>query len=354
LYAGNQQQVASGSVPKGGVERSLCAADPFETFVRGLETNTTLTDLKLCGSTLWSIDTTHNNLLFFKDTLSEQVNLISPANRAIVKGNASWGKIKGVLLGWETLEGAGSYNWQVSKNAGFSSIISEGTTIAGSVLTDLPETDGVYYWRVRAVTPLLSPWSETQLFSLQALIPLTTPQLKTPAPGAVNVPLSALFQWDKINSASGYELEISAENDFQNPFICIRGNDSLPINAWQNSAEFEYNRTYYWHVRAVNEDTIGDWSAVGVFATIDREDSQTTVTTDTSQPQITQTVTVEKVTTALVTEFGTVTVTQTEQVTIPIGQEDSIPDWFYYAFRFMAIVIVLLLAAILVIVMKRG
>ncbi len=357
LYSANFQQVGAG----GGIERCInpASAHFFETFSNGLYDDTTLTGIGLRGNTVWSIDTTRNALLFFKDTLSEQISLISPADNSIVKGVASGDEIKGILLDWEAQEGAGSYRWQLSDNPNFfpSSIIAEDTTTAGSVKLDLPETDDVYYWRIRAISPLLSPWSEIWSFNTQAIIEPDAPVLVSPSAGAVNIPVNAMFQWTAVEGAHSYEVEISIGHDFSSPVIRLADAAALPVNAWQNTDNFAYNTTYYWRVRAVNADVTGGWSGVGVFSTGASDITQTPVSTDTVQPQPTQTLTsyktVEKVTTAVSTQYQTLTVTQTQQTILPVEQSAVIPYWLYYSFGFMALLIVVLLAVILIIVIKN-
>jgi carbohydrate-binding DOMON domain-containing protein len=99
----------------------------------------------------------------------------------------------------------------------------------------------------------------------------------------------------------------------------------------------------------------GGWSGVGVFS-IAGKTTQTSLSSDTVQPQPTQTLTsyktVEKVTTTVSTQFQTLTVTQISQTILPVQQSAVIPDWLYYSFGFMALLIIVLLAAILIIVIK--
>jgi len=355
LYAANFQQVGAG----GGLERSIdpSSAHFFETFSRGLYADSTLTDIYLSGNSVWSIDTTHNLLLFFKDTLSEQISLISPADGEIIKVVASDGEVDNVLLDWKAAEGATGYRWQLSNSPNFftSSIIAEDTTSAASVKVDSLETGSEYYWRIRAVSPLLSPWSEIWSFMPQAICELGAPVLLSPAAGAVNVPANVLFQWTAVNGANGYELEIAAQYDFSTPVIRLADTAALPVNAWQNPDGFLHGTTYYWRVRAVNADMTGGWSGVGVFS-IAGKTTQTSLSSDTVQPQPTQTLTsyktVEKVTTTVSTQFQTLTVTQISQTILPVQQSAVIPDWLYYSFGFMALLIIVLLAAILIIVIK--
>ena len=365
LYGINYQLVNAG----GSLERCLNPASShfFESFAGGLYDNTTLIGIWLAGNTVWTIDTTNNLLFYFKDTLSQPVALGSPANLSIVNGTLAAGNIKNITLSWKALEGASSYRWQLSENQGFypSSIIAEDTTTACSVKLNPLEAGSVYYWRVRAVTPLESPWSETWSFTPQALTSLDAPLLESPAAGALNVPVNTLFQWTAVSGAHGYELEIATQTDFNNPVVSMTGTNAIPVNAWQNPQAFAHNTTYYWRVRAINSDAKGNWSGAGVFATMAAEaikstTSSSTATTESTAVAETQTTqslasftTVEVVSTAVSTEFSMITIVQTPQSTAQLQQTPAIPDWLCYMLGFMAILIVVLLATILIIVAKK-
>ncbi len=185
------------------MERSIDPASGnfFETFAAGLDADTTLTGSWLNGNTIWSVDTMNNALFYFNDTLSGRINLSSPSDCETVKGTLSGNTVKNILIDWEPLEGTASYLWQLSSDAGFSSnsIIAEDTTSASSVKLDALEPGETYYWRVRTETPLISHWSETWSFIPQAIIDLDSPILESPAAGAVNVPLNAMFQWTAVD-----------------------------------------------------------------------------------------------------------------------------------------------------------
>ncbi len=251
LYGINYQLVNAG----GSLERCLDPASGhlFESFARGLYEDTLLTGIQISGITVWSIDTTNNLLFYFKDTLSQKTVLDSPANRSVVKGTLAAGNIKNITLGWKALEGASAYLWQLSDSESFSSssIIAQDTTTARSTKLNPLEAGSVYYWRIKADTPLASPWSDTWSFTPQALIELDAPILESPSAGALNVPLNTLFQWTAISGAQGYELEIATQTDFKNPVVRLTGANAIPVNAWQNTYTFAGNTTYYWRVRAV-------------------------------------------------------------------------------------------------------
>jgi hypothetical protein len=71
------------------------------------------------------------------------------------------------------------------------------------------EIGSAYYWRIRAVTPLLSPWSETWSFTPQAIIELNAPVLLSPAAG-LKCSINTMFV-DGVDGAHGYELELSTQ-----------------------------------------------------------------------------------------------------------------------------------------------
>ncbi len=362
LYAINFQQVDVAGV-KGGIERCLApsSSPSFETFTSGLDAGATLEELRISQNTIWSIDTSNNYLLYFTDSLSQKVGLTSPEDGSIVKGIASGSGIKNVLIDWEVLEGAAGYHWQLSNDDNFSSssIIAEDITSSSSVKLSLLENGSVYYWRVRAVKPVLSPWSDIWSFTSSPLVALEAPQLQSPAAGAVDVPVNTMFQWTAVSGAESYELEVSLQYDFSSMVIRLAGDASLPVNAWQNQGSFGYNTTYYWRVRAVNSDMVGSWSGAGVFSTGQDAAVQTTVSTSsaTLPAQTTQTITsfstVEKLATTVSTELSTVTIVQTQGAP-PVSQGVlTVPDWLYYALGFLALMVVMLLTVILVIITKR-
>jgi photosystem II stability/assembly factor-like uncharacterized protein len=357
LYAINCQHIGNG----GGIERCIDPASghSFETFANGLDTGIKLTGGWLSGNTLWAIDIINKSLLYFKDDLSGEVILSSPSDCKIVKGTVSGDTIKNILLDWELMKGASGYLWQLSDDADFStaSIIAEGTTSAGSVKLNPLAPDETYYWRVRVVTPLLSRWSETWSFTPQAVINLGTPVLESPAAGDINIPIYTMFQWTAVDGAERYELEIATRYDFTSPVVILAGTAAIPVNAWQNPNQFMYSTTYFWRVRAVNSDSIGDWSGVGVFATVTAGIPQTSTSAAVTQTQPTQTLTsfttVENLSTVTYTLFSTITSTQTQSIAPSLQPMPLIPDWLCYTFGFMALMIVLLLAAILIIVVKK-
>lgn len=117
-----------------------------------------------------------------------------------------------------------------------------------------------YYWRVRVrherYTSLSSqydygPWSPTMRFKLDSR-QVGNPQL---ASGAVSSALPS-FQWEHVEGAAGYTLQISNDSNFSNPLLNL-ALDSVsytPVETLPDGA-------YFWRVAARRSRTvIGHWT----------------------------------------------------------------------------------------------
>ncbi|MFH1169395.1 MAG: hypothetical protein V1691_01745 [Chloroflexota bacterium] len=221
----------------GGVERSL---DPsyslgplFETVSGGLGDGATLSGLWQNGDRLWSADTTNVRLMALTDSLTSPVALDSPADGAPGIGTVINHALSNISLDWGTLEGATSYQWQLDYDTDFSSVPDgfEGSTKASSVRLPALEPATTYYWRVKAATPVSSPWSAKRSFTTSLDNETVSLQPESPEPGASGVPIRPLFQWSAIAGADRYELLVSADIDFANPSVARTGGYALPTNA---------------------------------------------------------------------------------------------------------------------------
>jgi len=84
-----------------------------------------------------------------------------------------------------------------------------------------------YYWRVRAVEPVLSPWSERKSFTTGLGSEIIAASLIRPKAGEREVPIKPVFQWSVIAGADGYELLVSADSRMSNPIVVKAGDYSL-------------------------------------------------------------------------------------------------------------------------------
>jgi hypothetical protein len=177
--------------------------------------------------------------------------------------------VRNIIIDWETLAGATSYQWQCDYSSEFSSVPAslEGTTSASSVRLPALEPATSYHWRVRASAPLLSPWSEKWSFTTGLDTEVITLKPESPSAGASGVPVKPAFQWTAITGASAYELLVAANADFDHPAIIRTEKYAIPSNVWQCDISLDYQTTYYWKVRAVSSGTSSAWSSTGVFTT---------------------------------------------------------------------------------------
>ncbi len=203
------------------------------------------------------------------DSLPQPVVLTSPSDQAPGAGTIIDNTVRNISLDWETLEGATEYRWQLNYETDFSSLPDglEGETKSSSARLPILEPATTYYWRVRAIQPVLSPWSEKWSVTTGLTAEAPAPELKSPPAGASGVPVDPIFEWSAIAVAEGYELVVSTYANLGNPTILKSGDYALATTAWQCNISLNYNTTYYWKVRAINADTCSAWSAVSAFTT---------------------------------------------------------------------------------------
>lgn len=153
------------------------------------------------------------------------------------------------------------YQWSTDSN------------FVGAPITSLPKessseanvtnTHGTtYYWRGRALhSKDTSLWSITAKYSSIPPPTISKVQLALPVNNAVNVPLPDVdLIWYSISNITSYEIEISAEQNFNS--ILIRG------EVFGNGVTFRgmtSGRTYYWRVRGKQNSFNGPWSNVWKF-----------------------------------------------------------------------------------------
>jgi hypothetical protein len=265
LYAGNYQEVRS-SVGQGGVVRWLETALGTEVLLAGLSESATLWHIWLSGNRLWAIDSAHGQLMYYVDYLSQPVRLKSPARGTQrVGAPIGGGKIGGISLEWEALPTATGYQWQLDTGNDFAEFPTGFQSSTSGISVKLPglSPSSVYYWRVRAVAPLDSPWSAVWFF-LTAENVLPAPRLGSPVDGAEEVSTTPLLAWSAVDGATGYELEVSPEPDFSTLVLL----ESLSRRSWQIATPLSYATQYYWRVR-VAAPAPSPWSQAWVFTTED-------------------------------------------------------------------------------------
>jgi hypothetical protein len=272
----------------GGVLRSVnpTEADPddieFELVDRGLPAGArfdptpffpTLSYLKLVGDAeqnqLWTIDTDNQIIYRFQDTLSKLgPTPVAPGAQEIIIIDSA-GHIDSLILQWEEIAGAREYEVAIYRDAGATQEIWSATTdglAIDAVRNDNPVTlysGTTYYWRVRAIEPIESPWSEVKSFAsplgIEEWSPLVSPDGVSPLPGANDVPIRPAFSWKSADGATGYELVLAKDSGFTQVVVAFTGADALTSDAWNCDIELEYSTSYFWKVRAIGTDSYSEW-----------------------------------------------------------------------------------------------
>lgn len=123
-----------------------------------------------------------------------------------------------------------------------------------------------YYWRVQSTNSSgSSPWSEIWSFNTGTALPQVV--LSLPVDKSQDIALTPKLEWNKIDEATDYDLQLNTENNFTGGIFL--NEFSLPNNYYTiPSDKLNYNTTYYWRVKANSINGSGLWSEVFSFTTL--------------------------------------------------------------------------------------
>ena len=124
-----------------------------------------------------------------------------------------------------------------------------------------------YYWQVSPLNNEGSPigrWTSSRSFSISAAYIV---ELELPGNGEVATTSKPKFQWGVIEGAAKYEIQVSNLEDFSeimwSSAEIIKNSTSYPGSG---SEPLNYGQTYFWHVRALGEESpLGDYSTTFSF-----------------------------------------------------------------------------------------
>ncbi|MGI6718129.1 MAG: T9SS type A sorting domain-containing protein [Bacteroidales bacterium] len=93
-----------------------------------------------------------------------------------------------------------------------------------------------------------------------------TPTLVTPEDEEENMMPIVLLDWDAVSGYHNlrYNIQISTSNNFQNLVV----DEEVTTSAYHSIA-LKFNTTYYWRVKAIDDNNASDWSEVRSFITTD-------------------------------------------------------------------------------------
>lgn len=162
---------------------------------------------------------------------------------------------------WKSKGTGAKYSLQVSDKIDFSNLIVDVENLTERTFTVYhTEHFKYYYWRVRAeLNGCSSDWSKPFIFRTK----LPAPVLLNPENNVSNVNHTPNFTWTPVAGASGYEFMLDTKSNFSTAIT----RTNIPTNELRLVQTLNENTTYYWKVRAVNEEGASDWSTVFTFTT---------------------------------------------------------------------------------------
>ncbi|MFH0872258.1 MAG: hypothetical protein V1878_07180 [bacterium] len=164
---------------------------------------------------------------------------------------------------WEVLPQASGYQIQVALDENFQKIVLDRSGIVQESFRtpqELQFFSTKLYWRVRPlVKGKLKDWSPPLSFEIS---PLKPPELRQPV-GEIKE-LQPVFQWEKVQEAKSYHLQLSTNKEFSN--ILWEQPNCGETKSQLAQLRLKYDTSHYWRVRAVAEDAgVGPWSGAQQF-----------------------------------------------------------------------------------------
>jgi hypothetical protein len=211
---------------------------------------------------VWTIDTANDVICYFTDTLYEAtLALDTPSDGATIALGAC-GCVNYLSLKWTGLPRATLYEAAIYLDSDCTQRVwignSDGTSMMLRDDSVLLASGRTYYWRVRVVAPLRSPWSEPRSFT----IGVGHVQAISPIGGTNDMPVSYIgFSWTSAYSATEYEFTLSQNADLTHPIATVR----MSSSAYTYAGTLDHDMSYFWGVR-ITEPAVGPLS-VSTFRT---------------------------------------------------------------------------------------
>ncbi|MBU1095301.1 MAG: T9SS type A sorting domain-containing protein [Bacteroidetes bacterium] len=183
-------------------------------------------------------------------------NLILPPDSMIVYP-------KQFLLQWDSAKYASMYKIQVSEEAEFDFILFEDSTVVNTIRIDL-NFNRKFFWRIKSLNPAgESEWSTVGLFfTMQEK--LDAPTQLIPANNSFGITLMPEFEWEKIELATKYIFQLTADTLFDKKIIA----DTLSEKFYKHNSKLSEGSKYFWRVSAVNQFINSPYSDINNFVTM--------------------------------------------------------------------------------------
>jgi hypothetical protein len=169
-----------------------------------------------------------------------------------------------LTLEWNGVEDAAAYRLQVSKTPSFSTTVFDDSTLSGTSA----QVPGLahktkYFWHVNAKNSAgTSPFSDVWSFTTVPAAP-SSPTLVEPADGAKDQPINLTLEWNGVEDAAAYRLQVSTTPSFSTTVF----DDSTLTTPSREVGPLQINTDYYWRAAAKNEAGMSPYSPIWGFTT---------------------------------------------------------------------------------------
>jgi Leucine-rich repeat (LRR) protein len=168
---------------------------------------------------------------------------------------------------WREATGAVSYEFQLAINSNFNpTVIQEAGVKENSFFISGLDENQLYYWRVIATYSFDTNDSDTwEFYTVSSLPRPDTTYLSSPKDGDVNQPLIITLKWDPESNSDNYYLQVAENSSFSESDFFI-DHPNIESTSYDLSG-LNYDKTYFWRVRAINAAGEGAWSKTWSFKT---------------------------------------------------------------------------------------
>jgi hypothetical protein len=187
--------------------------------------------------------------------------LLTPASAAAklrsprLAGPANYVSVQELpAVNWQAVRGAAQYEYQISGDQKFRSVVGSGRTHNLSAALSKLQPDGTYWWRVRAVSAkgAVSGWSPARAIVKNWS---AAPQILGGDGVSISWPATPLvLSWSRVPYANKYIVTIATDPALSNQVL---GSVSQPVYTQGNSYAFPTTLaggTYYWAVTPVDSE----------------------------------------------------------------------------------------------------
>jgi hypothetical protein len=196
----------------------------------------------------------------FRLNWNERPELLSPDDNAVLVFTPQFD--------WTAVEGAKYYYLEISTGPDFSTTQRRYEPRNTSFTPDQAlSNDQEYYWRVQAVDSVgnKGPYSPARRFEIRWHL---APRLLSPTNNWIHA-AAPLLRWAPVPGAHRYEIQVDESPNFADPLF-VRTQTPMtsyaPGNEGTQLRELVYPGTYYWRVRAVdNQNNVTPWSETRAY-----------------------------------------------------------------------------------------